>query len=210
MDPCVKLTREYKRADRALIHSTRADKAKHQAECDRAAFLLPLAKPESLPGVGDLIQHAARLASGAIHDEMQRSLHSIGARLKKCELRSGDVIALRQWIGLMKWLPVTDVYEPGSKNNILLMLGRALDFMKGPRLVKDKALAAVRPASRCAQALANAVKHQIDYDCVVFLFPLAKPESLPGAGDLIQHAARLASGAIPDEMQRALFSSAPD
>jgi hypothetical protein len=89
-----------------------------------------------------------------------------------------------------------------------LETARALDFMKGPRLVKGKALAAVRPASGCAQALANAVKHQIDYDCVVFLW--RSPESLPGAGTLIQHAARLASGAIPDEMQRALFSSAPD
>jgi hypothetical protein len=46
-----------------LILSTRADEAKHRAEYDRVAFLLPSAKPESLPGAGDLIQIAARLTA---------------------------------------------------------------------------------------------------------------------------------------------------
>jgi hypothetical protein len=150
MDPCVKLAREYKRADKALASLRPVNEAKHQAEYDRAVFLLPLTKPESLPGAGDLIQHAARLASGAVPDEMWRLLLFIGGRLKKRELLIADTITLRQTIGLMKFLAVADdeslaaqvtiggrdaVLAPNCKDDILSMLNHALEFVKRPQLV---------------------------------------------------------------------------
>jgi hypothetical protein len=73
--------------------------------------------------------------------------------LKKRELRIGATITLRQWIGLMESLPVTndykplsaqaavegckelDVLAPNCKDYILSMLNHALDFMKRPQLV---------------------------------------------------------------------------
>jgi hypothetical protein len=103
---------------------------------------------ESLPAAGDLIQIAARLASGAIPDETRRFLLFIGARLKKRELRLGVIITLRQFIELT--VPIADDCEPlpalaapegcdvllpDCKSIILLMLNHALDFMKRPQLV---------------------------------------------------------------------------
>jgi hypothetical protein len=96
---------------------------------------------QSLTAAGDLIQIAARLASGAIPDETRRLLLFIGARLKKRELRLGVIITLRQFIGLTKSLPVADdceplpalaapeecdVSSPDCKSNILLMLNHAV------------------------------------------------------------------------------------
>jgi hypothetical protein len=150
MDHCVNIAREYNRADKALASLRPANEAKHQIDYDRVVFLFPLAKPDSLPGAGDLIQHAAGLASGAIPHKMWRSLHSIGAGLKKRKLLTGDVIELRQMIELMKFLPVAaddyelsvqvtfpdcDVLAPDSKHDILSMLSHALEFMTRLRVV---------------------------------------------------------------------------
>jgi hypothetical protein len=151
-DPCVKYWGDWNRADKAIAcrRLSSADEAMREADRDRAESLLLMAKPGSLPGVGCLIQHGARRLTGAIPDEMWRSLLFIGGRLKKRKLLIADTIALRQTIGLIKFLAVADdeslpvrvtiggcaaVLAPDSKSYILLMLSHALDFMKRPRLV---------------------------------------------------------------------------
>jgi hypothetical protein len=148
MDPCAKLAREFKRANKALAFLRPANEAKHQADYDRATSLLTLTKPESLPGAGDLIHIAARLACGAIPDDMQQSLFFIGARLKKGECLLDDMKALRETIMVITFLPVDgerasvqislpecDLMEADNKDDILSMLNNALGFMSRPRLI---------------------------------------------------------------------------
>jgi hypothetical protein len=152
MNPCIKLAREFKCADRALTSLTPAERlaneAKLEATYDRTVFLLTVAKPESLPDAGGLIHIATRLACGAIPDDMQQSLFFIAAALKKSKLCLEDVKALRDAIMVITFLPVDGEQAPveirlpecgaigaNNKDDILSMLNNALSFMCRPRLV---------------------------------------------------------------------------
>jgi hypothetical protein len=147
MDACVKLAREFKRADKALIKMNRPDSAEHKAAYDRATFLLTVTKPESLPGAGDQIQLAARLVYNSVPDAVWCSLLFIGANLKKSELRLDDMKALREAILLITFVAVVDESAPAQisfadcdlmtashKEDVLSMLNNALGFMSRPRL----------------------------------------------------------------------------
>jgi hypothetical protein len=147
----VKYVRDWNRATNAITcrHLSKADQAMNEYARDRAESLLAVAKPESLPGAGCLVQHGARRLGGAIPDEMRQSFFFIGGRLKKRRLLIADTITLRQAITLIKFLPTVgeeplpvqvtiggcDVMVPDHKDNILLMLGHALGFVTRPRLV---------------------------------------------------------------------------
>jgi hypothetical protein len=152
MNPCVKLAREFKRADRALASLMPAERPANEAELEaeyaRTAFLLTVTKPESLPDAGDLIHIAVRLACGAIPHTMQKSLFAIGAALKKSKLCLEDVKALRGTIMAITFPPVDgerapvqigcpecDTMAADNKDDVLSMLNNALGFMCRPRLV---------------------------------------------------------------------------
>ncbi|HEY8008589.1 MAG TPA: hypothetical protein VIE66_17750 [Methylocella sp.] len=142
----MKLAREFKRANKALIKLGLPDEAKNEAGYDRAIFLLTVTKPESLPDAGDLIHIATRLA--AIPRNMQPLLFSIGARLKKSKLELRDVEALRGVVKMVTFaavagepapfqinFPECDLMEADHKGDILSMLNNALDYVSRPRLV---------------------------------------------------------------------------
>jgi hypothetical protein len=135
-DQCVKLVREWNRADNALgcCRLSRADQATNELRRDRAESTLAVAKPESLPGAGCLVQHGTRALTGAITFKLWQSLLSIGGRLKQGELLLADLVALRRPIAAGECEPnemegELDVMDAGYKADVLAMLRRALGFV---------------------------------------------------------------------------------
>jgi hypothetical protein len=87
-DQCVKLVREWNRADNALgCRRLRADQATNELRRDRAESILAVAKPEG-----------TRALTGAITFAQWQSLLSIGGRLRRGKHLLADVVAMRRVI----------------------------------------------------------------------------------------------------------------
>jgi hypothetical protein len=142
-DLCVKYVRDWNRIDKMIgcRHLSMADQAVNECVRDGADDFLFTAKPESLAGAGDLVQHGAQAFSGAITSELQHALFSIGARLRQGKSSLADVVALRRAIAACDCEPYAmeagelDMIEAGYKADVLAMLRRALGFMTRPQLV---------------------------------------------------------------------------
>jgi hypothetical protein len=139
MDPCVKLAREFKRADRAAACAPPRDsegRERHEAAAERAAYLLPMTKPATPQGAARLLDIAASWMSGTVFgDDPPRELRDVARNWRNGRLRHDDIVAARRIVQLVKLLPRGTALAEDTQDDILSMLNNALGFMSRPRLV---------------------------------------------------------------------------
>jgi hypothetical protein len=138
MDPCVKLAREFKRADRAqsyapLNDGDYQDKCRADAEC--AENRLVVTKPTTPQGAARLLDHAAWLSGTVFGDDVPKMLRKIGREWRNGRCQPDNFGVLRQIVELVELLPRDTMLSEDAQDDMLSLLNNALGFMCRPRLV---------------------------------------------------------------------------
>jgi hypothetical protein len=138
MDPCIKLAREFKRADRAVAYAPPKDSAyqgRHEAIAERAESRLAVTKPTTPQGAARLLDHAARLSSTVFGEDIPKALRQIGREWRNSRRQEDDLTVLRQIVKLVELFPCDTMLSEDAQDDMLSMLNNALGFMCRPRLV---------------------------------------------------------------------------
>jgi hypothetical protein len=138
MDPCVKLAREFKRADRAESYAPYNDgdyQDEYRAAAERASNRLVVTKPTTPQGAARLLDHAARLSGGVFGEDMLKRLRQIGREWRNGRRQDDELIVLRQIVELVELFPRGTMLSEDIQDDMLSLLNNALSFMCRLRLV---------------------------------------------------------------------------
>jgi hypothetical protein len=140
MDPCVKLAREFKRADRAAAYASPKDSAykdRQRSTAERAADRLVRTPPTTPQGAARLLDYAAWLSGETFGEDTPEVLRQIGRHWRNGRRVVDEFAVLLQIIELVELLPRDTLLSEGAQDDILSLLDNALEFMHrlpiGPR-----------------------------------------------------------------------------
>lgn len=138
MDPCIKLAREFKRADRAQSYAPLNDddlQDRCRADAERAENRLVVTKPTTPQGAARLLDHAAGLSSMVFSEDIPKRLRQIGREWRNGRRQDDELIVLRQIVELVELFPRDTMLSEDAQDDMLSLLNNALSFMCRPRLV---------------------------------------------------------------------------